>query len=79
MTVNKENQGNGNIFSVVINHEGQYSIWPLGRELPGGWQKEGKVGNKSDCLSYINKVWTDIRPQSIRRKTSGNGTNPRGA
>ena len=58
-----------NIFSVVINHEGQYSIWPSDREMPGGWQKEGKVGDKNDCLSYINKVWTDIRPQSIKRKT----------
>ena len=76
MTVNKENQGNGNIFSVVINHESQYSIWPSGREMPGGWQKEGKVGSKIECLEYINKVWTDIRPRSIKRKTNENETKP---
>lgn len=73
MTVN--NEENQDLFSVVINHEGQHSIWPLGREIPGGWEKEGKVGSKIECLEYINKVWTDIRPQSIRRKASGNGEN----
>jgi MbtH protein len=70
MTVN--NEEDKILYSVVINHEGQYSIWPTGKEMPGGWQKQGKDGSKSECLEYINKVWTDIRPRSIRRKPGGN-------
>lgn len=55
-------------FEVVVNHEDQYSIWPADREIPAGWRKAGKQGNKAECLSYINEVWTDMRPLSLRKK-----------
>jgi len=55
-------------FEVVVNHEEQYSIWPADRELPAGWRKVGKQGKKAECLSYINEVWTDMRPLSLRKK-----------
>jgi MbtH protein len=57
------------VFEVVLNHEEQYSIWPADREVPAGWQKAGKQGNKADCLAYINEVWTDMRPLSLRQKS----------
>jgi MbtH protein len=56
------------IYAVVVNHEEQYSIWPLDRELPLGWRDVGKQGAKAECLSYINEVWTDMRPLSLRAK-----------
>jgi MbtH protein len=55
-------------FEVVVNHEEQYSIWPADREPPGGWRKAGKLGKKAECLSFINEVWTDMRPLSLRKK-----------
>ncbi|WP_394829821.1 MbtH family protein [Pendulispora albinea] len=55
-------------FDVVRNHEEQYSIWPNNRELPLGWFKVGKSGNRSECLAYIEEVWTDMRPLSIRTR-----------
>lgn len=55
-------------YSVVINHEEQYSIWPADRELPLGWHEVGKTGKKQDCLDYIEEVWTDMRPLSLRKK-----------
>ena len=55
-------------YAVVINHEEQYSLWPVGRENPLGWKPAGKVGTKEECLDYIEEVWTDNRPSSIRRK-----------
>lgn len=55
-------------FEVVVNQEEQYSIWPADRELPAGWSKAGKQGQKAECLSYINEVWTDMRPLSLRKK-----------
>ncbi|MGH3870457.1 MAG: MbtH family protein [Pseudonocardiaceae bacterium] len=54
-------------FIVVINHEEQYSIWPTGREIPAGWREFGVSGSKSDCLAHIARVWTDLRPLSVRR------------
>jgi MbtH protein len=56
------------IFTVVINHEEQYSIWPVDREFPLGWKAIGKEGSKQECLDYIEEVWTDMRPLSLRKK-----------
>ena len=56
------------IYKVVVNREDQYSIWPLDRSNPPGWLDAGKQGSKSECLSYIDEVWTDMRPLSLRRK-----------
>jgi MbtH protein len=61
-------------FSVVINDEGQYSIWLAERELPAGWRAVGKTGRKADCLRYIDEVWTDMRPLSLRRWMEENAT-----
>ncbi|MBI3925311.1 MAG: MbtH family protein [Armatimonadetes bacterium] len=54
-------------YTVVVNHEEQYSIWPAHRELPPGWREVGKSGRKAECLDYIEEVWTDMRPLSVRR------------
>lgn len=54
-------------YAVVVNHEEQYSIWPVGREIPLGWQEAGKQGSKDECLAYIESVWTDMRPLSLRK------------
>jgi len=54
-------------YVVVSNHEEQYSIWPAARELPAGWKTAGPVGSKDECLDYIEEVWTDMRPLSLRQ------------
>ena len=53
--------------AVVVNDEEQYSIWPAERALPAGWRREGFTGTEEECLSYIDEVWTDMRPASLRR------------
>ena len=53
-------------FTVVVNDEEQYSIWFAGRDIPAGWRAEGKRGMKAECIAYIDEVWTDMRPLSIR-------------
>ena len=55
-------------FKVVINYEEQYSILPADRENPAGWRDEGMQGTREECLAHIKKVWTDMRPLSIRQK-----------
>lgn len=54
-------------FLVVINDEEQYSIWPDFKDVPKGWRSTGESGSKEQCLSYINEVWTDMRPLSLRQ------------
>jgi len=56
------------IYKVVMNHEEQYSIWPADRENALGWNDAGKTGTKAECLAYIEEVWTDMRPLSLRKK-----------
>jgi MbtH protein len=55
------------IYKVVVNYEEQYSIWPADRENPLGWNDTGKQGTKDECLAYIEGVWTDMRPLSLRQ------------
>lgn len=51
---------------VVVNHEEQYSIWPVDTPLPAGWRAEGTTGTEQECLDHIERVWTDMRPLSAR-------------
>ena len=64
------------VYQVVVNHEEQYSIWPADRELPLGWRSVGQPGPKADCLAYIQEVWTDMRPLSVRRQAEDAATDP---
>jgi uncharacterized protein YbdZ (MbtH family) len=66
-----ESQGEDARHRVVVNHEEQYSIWRADRPIPAGWRDVGRFGSKADCLAYINEVWTDLRPLSLRRQLEG--------
>jgi MbtH protein len=55
------------LFSVVLNDEEQYSVWPQEKDIPDGWRADGKTGTKDECLAHIAEVWTDMRPLSLRR------------
>ena len=54
-------------YHVVINHEEQYSIWEVERDVPKGWKAIGFVGSQEEALGYIEEVWTDMRPLSRRK------------
>lgn len=53
-------------FAVVVNHEEQYSVWPVDRPVPAGWREEGFTGTRDGCLAHVDEVWTDMRPLSCR-------------
>jgi len=53
-------------YLVVVNDEEQYSIWPDGKDVPAGWRSVGVSGGTVDCLDHIERVWTDMRPRSLR-------------
>lgn len=58
------------IYTVVRNDEEQFSIWPTTRAVPAGWHEVGETGPKQQCLDYIDRTWTDMRPLSLRRAMS---------
>lgn len=72
--MNRDEGADQIVYRVVFNHEEQYSIWPVDKEIPAGWTDAGKQGLKADCLAYINEVWTDMRPKSLREAMARQGS-----
>lgn len=68
--MNSEVSEASTVYRVVFNVEEQYSIWPVDHEIPLGWDTAGKTGTKQECLDYVEEVWTDMRPLSLRKRMS---------
>jgi MbtH protein len=66
-----EDQDDTRFYVVVVNHEEQYSIWLKDKAIPAGWKAVGTEGSKAECLAYIEEVWTDMRPLSLRKQMEG--------
>ena len=56
-------------YAVVVNQEGQYSVWPINKIVPNGWFTAGRQGSKASCLAFIDGAWTDMRPRSLQART----------
>lgn len=52
-------------FLVLMNHEGQYSLWPAFTVIPAGWNQVLGVCTREECLTYINENWVELRPRSL--------------
>ena len=61
-------------FLVLVNDEGQHSLWPVFAPVPGGWETAfGALpdGESRDaCLEYVETNWTDLRPRSLRERSA---------
>jgi len=55
----------GDIFVVLVNTEGQHSLWPAGKQIPGGWSGVTTPATKAECLAFVEANWTDLRPRSL--------------
>jgi MbtH protein len=55
-------------YLVLINEEGQYSLWPAYIDIPAGWRATGPKGERKTCLAWIEQNWTDMRPLSLVRE-----------
>lgn len=58
-------------WAVVVNDEGQHSVWSTDRDPPAGWVPDGVTGSREECLAHIDEVWTDLRPKSLRVAMDG--------
>jgi MbtH protein len=54
-------------YRVLVNDEGQHSLWPAFRPTPAGWAEVGPTGGRETCLAWIETHWTDMRPKSLRQ------------
>jgi MbtH protein len=60
-------------YQVLLNDEGQYSLWPASHEVPAGWRPDGTVGSRDECSAHVDEVWTDMRPRSLREHMDADG------
>jgi len=52
-------------FLVLVNHEGQHSLWPVFADVPAGWTQVFGEAGRQECIDYIEANWTDMRPKSL--------------
>ncbi|MEN1987956.1 MbtH family protein [Paenibacillus hubeiensis] len=52
-------------YVVLMNDEGQYSLWPASIEIPAGWTMMLGKAKRRVCLDYIAEQWTDLKPISL--------------
>jgi uncharacterized protein YbdZ (MbtH family) len=53
------------VFLVLVNDEGQHSLWPSFADVPSGWSVVFGESSRSACLEYVEQNWTDMRPKSL--------------
>jgi MbtH protein len=52
-------------YHVLINDEGQHSLWPTFVEVPQGWTIILEAKSRAECFEFVNRNWTDMRPNSL--------------
>ncbi|GAB2893744.1 4-hydroxyphenylpyruvate dioxygenase [Streptomyces deserti] len=60
------------LFSVLVNDEGQHSLWPAAATVPAGWTVAHPPADRATSLAYVNQHWTDLRPRTLVRRLRKN-------
>ncbi|MEF3306205.1 MbtH family protein [Paenibacillus sp. GYB003] len=53
------------VYHVLVNEDGQYSLWPAFVPVPPGWIAAFEGESRERCLEYVEAHWTDMRPRSL--------------
>jgi MbtH protein len=53
-------------YRVLVNDEGQHSLWPAFAAAPAGWRVVKEDDTRAACLEFIATNWTDMTPCSSR-------------
>jgi uncharacterized protein YbdZ (MbtH family) len=59
---------------VLINDEGQYSLWPSWIDVPAGWDVVFGEAERAACVEFIESHWRDMRPLSLAREMASDVT-----
>ncbi|MGK5627147.1 MbtH family protein [Streptomyces sp. URMC 123] len=52
-------------YLVLVNDEGQHSLWPAFVGVPDGWSVTHGPDDRETCLERISERWGDLRPTSL--------------
>ncbi|WP_326799896.1 MbtH family protein [Streptomyces sp. NBC_01808] len=58
-------------FLVLVNDEGEHSLWPAFADAPRGWRVALSEDTRQACLEYVERTWTDMRPRSLAEAGDG--------
>ncbi|MCX2928439.1 MbtH family protein [Streptomyces sp. NEAU-W12] len=58
-------------YLVLVNDELQHSLWPVFADVPAGWTVALPAASRQECLDYVEKNWTDMRPKSLADAMTG--------
>jgi MbtH protein len=58
-------------YLVLVNDEGQHSLWPTFVDVPDGWRVALPAGARAAALAYVEANWTDMRPRSLAALRDG--------
>jgi MbtH protein len=64
MTTNPFENPDSSYF-VLVNDEGQHSLWPAFAAIPDGWRAVFGEQPRQACLDYVEENWVDMRPKSL--------------
>jgi len=59
------------LYLVLVNDEGQHSLWPASIAVPDGWAIAHDEDSRSNCLEYVEDHWADMRPRSLIKAERG--------
>jgi MbtH protein len=59
------------VFHVLVNDERQYSLWPVFADVPAGWEVVLADRPRQECVDFIERTWTDMRPRSLVERMGG--------
>ncbi|MCX4553657.1 MbtH family protein [Streptomyces sp. NPDC007076] len=54
-------------YLVLVNSEGQHSLWPSFADVPAGWESAHGPAKRQECLDHVEEHWADMRPNSLRQ------------
>ncbi|MFC5286684.1 MbtH family protein [Actinokineospora guangxiensis] len=60
-------------YFVLVNDEGQHSLWPAFATVPAGWTIAHGEDTRDACLAYVEENWTDMRPASLIAAMAADG------
>ncbi|MEU3838529.1 MbtH family protein [Streptomyces sp. NPDC028635] len=58
-------------YLVLVNDEGQHSLWPSFAEVPAGWTVALSATDRDSALTYVTEHWSDMRPRSLAEAMKG--------
>jgi MbtH protein len=70
MTTNPFDDEDGR-YLVLVNDEGQHSLWPSFADVPAGWTTVLAETDRATALKHVDEHWTDMRPTSLVEAMEG--------